>query len=227
MNAATRPVPVSGALSVLTAAVAVALVADGFTQQLVVVLMLVALAGVAVGMEAVRSGRELAGGVVVVAAAVGAAAVVLFAATRPGPIVPVVELLPGLFGLAVLTLGVTAAFPGRERLFVTAGTAIVLANAFLSGLVYGAETLALLGATAATVVAWDLGEQAVNLGEQVGRPARTWPAEVTHGAGSAGIGVAAAGLGAGVYGVGVTDLPLAALAVLLGAAVVLAAALYN
>lgn len=227
MSRAGRPLAGSAALSVLAAAVAVALVADAPAQRMALLTALAGLGGVAAGLELAHRGRGLAawlvglggGGVVLAGLALGFVRAAAASAR--------VELLPGVVGLAVLTVGLAAAIPGRERHFVTAGTGTVLAGVLTSGVVYGAPAVSLLAATVATVVAWDLGEQAVNMGEHVGREARTWPVELVHGGASVVVGAAAVAAALAVYGTGVTGLPLGGLSALLVASVVLATALYN
>lgn len=226
MTRAGRPLAGSAALSVLAAVVAVALVADGPAQRAVLLTALVGLAGVAGGGELAHRGRGPSAWLV----GLGGAGVVLLAlvlgiARAAGG--ARLELLPGVVGLAVLTAGLAAVLPGRERHFVTAGTGAVLLGVFASGVVSGAPAPRLLAATVATVVAWDLGEQAVNMGEHVGREARTWPVELVHGAASVLVGATAVAAALLVYGADVTGLPLAGLSALLGAALVLATTLYN
>lgn len=227
MSDAARPLYLSGGLSVLAAALAIMLVADRWAQQNAVLFMVVAAVVGALAVESVHRDERIAGGILGVVAAAGAAGALYWGVTNTYRITITMELVPGLLGIAVLALGLAGALPGRERTLVTVGTGLVLLGTFVSGIVNGAGTWALLASMAATVLAWDLGEQAVNLGEQVGRAATTWEAELTHGAGTLGVGVVGAGLAKFVYDFNVTDVPLAGLAVLLGAAVALAAALYN
>lgn len=223
----SRPLPVSGALSVLAGLVAVLFVANGPGQRFALATAVLGVVALALGVEATHRGHVLLGTVT----ASGGLAVVLVAlllsVTRTGTIIAKLELLPGIVGLAVLGLGVASAVPGRERWFVNAGTGAILLSVFVSGLLYDASVLALLAGTAATVVAWDSAEQSINMAEQVGREARTWRVEVVHGGGAVLVAGAAVGLAAVVNGVGVSGIPLAGLSVLLGAGVVLSVALYN
>lgn len=91
----------------------------------------------------------------------------------------------------------------------------------------GLEPLPLLASLAAAVVAWDAGEQAINLGEQLGRNARTWSVEVSHTAGTTAFGGLAIGAAMTIHRADVTGLPIESLLLLLAAAVVLMVALYE
>ena len=79
----------------------------------------------------------------------------------------------------------------------------------------------------ATVLAWDFGEQAISVGEQLGREADTTQLEITHAAGSTVVGVGAGALGYGIYLVSSGGQPVPTLVFLLLAAVVLTSALRN
>jgi hypothetical protein len=123
-----------------------------------------------------------------------------------------------------LVVGVGVGWGSRRA--VTLGAAALLVAALFGGLVSGAPYLLLPGVIA-TVLAWDLGEQAINVGEQLGRGADTTRLEVTHAAGSTVVGVGAGALGYGVYLVASGGQPVTALVFLLLAAVVLTSALRN
>lgn len=223
----SRPLAVSGGISVLAGLTAVLFVADGPAQRVALGIGLVGLAGIAVGLESLHRDHVLFGVVATTGGVAGVLGALWWGATRTAGISPKLELLPGVLGLVVLVLGLVSTFPDYERWFVIAGTGTILLGVFVSGLLYDASVKALLAGTAATVVAWDFGEQAVNMGEQVGRQARTWPVELVHGSGGVVVGGVAVLLAVVIHDVGVSGLPLAGLSILLGAAVVLTAALYN
>ncbi|MFC7081235.1 DUF7519 family protein [Halorussus caseinilyticus] len=100
----------------------------------------------------------------------------------------------GAAGLLAVTLGVVRG----SRRAVTLGAAALLVGALVGGLLSGAPLLLLPGVIA-TVLAWDLGEQAINVGEQLGREAETTQLEATHAAGSTVVAVGAGGLGYGIF----------------------------
>lgn len=132
----------------------------------------------------------------------------------------------GLAGGGAGFLVVLAGVLRGSRRAVTLGSATLLVAALAGGLVSGAPYLLLPGVMA-TVLAWDLGEQAINVGEQLGREAETTQLEVTHAAGSTLVAVGAGGLGYGIYLFSSGGQPMTALVFLLLAAVVLTSALRN
>lgn len=222
---ARDPLALSSALSVLAATAAAWVVATSSVQHGALLVALPALAGLAVGVRLVRRGHRLVGGLV----GVGGIAGLGLAVTRASAGTPVqwAELYPALLGMTLLTLGLAPVRRGWERWFVTAGTAMVFVAVVTSGVVQSATQMGLLAGGVATVVAWDLGEQAVNLSGHVGTDARTWTVESTHGVASVAVGALAIGTALTVTDFNVTGVPLAGLGVLLGATVVLTAALYN
>lgn len=146
--------------------------------------------------------------------AVGAGGVAVAAAGTPtaAPL--------GLAGVLLVGLGVLRG----ARAAVTWGALLAFAGVVLAG-VGGAPPEALLVGTAAAVLAWDLGEQAVNVGEQLGRTASTRTGELVHAANSTLVAVAGVAVGYGLFLVAAGGQPVSALVVLLAAALALAAAL--
>lgn len=220
-----RPHIVSGGLSVLAGLLAILLVAPGSGQVAALGIALGGAAVLAVGVEVNHRGHRLVGIVLGTAGVVGVLAALGWGIAETQAVEQRVEILPGLVGIAVLVGGVTAFVRDYERWFVSTGAGLILMTVVVSGLVEDAPVTLMLAATAATYVAWDCGEQAINLGEQVGRQARTWRPELVH----AGAGVVIGGMGVvlaiAFSTVGVSGLPLLGLTTLLAAAVVLAAAL--
>lgn len=126
----------------------------------------------------------------------------------------------GAFGLLALAVGIAGnAYPA----ITLAGGAYLLALA-LAGL-GGASPVSLLSAGVAAAVAWDAGANAVEIGRQVGRGVDTRRVELRHSGATALAGLVAAGAGLAVYRVAAGGRPVAALALLLLAAVLLASAL--
>lgn len=116
----------------------------------------------------------------------------------------------------------SGALTGSRRLLV------VGAGALFVGVVAGtmgrtAPLLPLLG-TAAVVVAWDVGEHSIGLGEQVGRDAPTGRAELVHAAASGAVGLAGTVAGMAIYRLAWAGQPPAALVLFLagGALLILA-----
>ena len=228
-----RPAPAGAVLAVAAAVVGVAVVANTEAQLLAIGTEVVAVAALGAGAELRERGRRgglaAPAGWLLLLVGVGAAVAALaLAVVEPDRLSRQLELVPGLIGVTLLALGVRPASDRRirSRYLVGAGAAFVVIAAFTSGVIYGAGRTSLLVATALAVLAWDAGEQAVSLGEQVGRRAETAAVTLVHVGASAVVGVAAVALAGGIYAVNVTGASLFALVLLLGAAIVLSAALY-
>ncbi|MFB6164433.1 MAG: hypothetical protein ABEJ31_04685 [Haloarculaceae archaeon] len=136
-------------------------------------------------------------------------------------------LVPGVVGLAVLGLALAPVRSGWETPLASAGAGLVLLGVFLSGVTHGADRTALLVGTAATIAAWDAGRHAATLGRQLGRRAETRAVETYHVGATVAVGTGFVGLATLVWDVGVVGLPLEALLLLLGAAVVFLVVLYR
>lgn len=126
----------------------------------------------------------------------------------------------GTAGLALLGAGLAVGAAAR----VTLGAVGLLVAGVVAG-VAGAPVLPVLVAVAAAAVAWDVGQTAVDLGEQLGREADTRRLEATTAAVSVGVGAVTVAAGYGLYRIGGGGLPIEALAFLAVAAVLLATAL--
>ena len=127
--------------------------------------------------------------------------------------------LVGGVGLLALVAGLRR---GVRRL-VSLGVFGLLLGVLVAGAV-GVPTELLLVSAAASAVAWDIADQAVSLGEQVGRGADTSRAELVHAAGSALVATLAVTAAYLVF-TAVTGGPVLALALLLIGAILLASVL--
>lgn len=128
-------------------------------------------------------------------------------------------LLAAATGVVTLAAGLLAS----SRSWLTVGAFGLFAGVGVASLL-GDGTALVLVAAAGTLVAWDLAEHAVGLGEQLGRMAATTRAELAHAALSVGVGAVAVGV-ALLAGAGGGSLPVSGLIAALLAAVVLFAAL--
>lgn len=217
---------VPGAVGALLAGVAaVALLIDGGGQWQALVVTVVGLALSGGGYAAWNRGRRVGGGLLAVAGGLAVAVGLVLAGTLPESAVQRLELLPGLLGLAVLFAGLLPVRSGWERALVTVGTALLFVGVVTSGVVRGASQLRLLVAGVAVVLAWDLGEQAVSLGGQVGRRARTHRAELVHGGATLAAGGAILAAALGVAALDVQGLSLAGFVALLVAGIALVLAM--
>jgi hypothetical protein len=132
----------------------------------------------------------------------------------------VVGAIPGAAGLAVLGVGLVRG----SRAAVTGGSGLLFAGVLLAG-ASGASPEPLLVGTLGAILAWDIGENGIGLGAQLGRAADTRRLEFVHAASSLVVGAVTAGLGYGVYLGATSGQPLTALVFLLVGAVVLVSAL--
>lgn len=227
-----RPTDTGIVIAVVAAAGAVGLLANGSEQLFALAVEVAGISALALGAAVGRRGfRALGTGITFAGAGVVLAAlrfgVVLPEGSPHADIPEQVALLVGMVGLAVLALGLLALRSKGSRLFVTLGAAVVGAGALTAGALGETSTVSTFAAVAATMVAWDAAERAISLGEQVGRDADTAAVELVHAGGSTVVGAAAVGVAVGATSVGEVDLPVAGLALLLGAGIVLMLALYR
>jgi hypothetical protein len=121
----------------------------------------------------------------------------------------------GAAGLVCVAAGVL--LPARS--LVDAGAAGLAAGVAFAA---GAYPVAFpLTGTVAAVVAWDLGEQAVGVGEQLGREADTRRLELVHAGTTLALGSVTAAVGFALYRVAFRGVSFATLLLLLAAAMFL------
>ena len=129
--------------------------------------------------------------------------------------------------LAAGTLGLLLLVAGLVRgsdVAVTVGAFGLFAGAIVAG-ARGAPPLPVLVSVTSAVLAWDAGSSAISVGDQLGRDADTRRLEAVHLTASVLVGAVTAGVGYGLYRAGTGGRPVAALAFLVVAAVLLVAAL--
>lgn len=132
-----------------------------------------------------------------------------------------------LLALAVGAPGVALVVVGSTRgtgWAVDSGAALLFVGVLVAG-VYEAPPLSLLAGTVLTVLAWDAGGTAIDLGEQLGRDADATRLLAVHVGSTALAGVLATGVSYGIYRAATGGQPIAALALLVVAAVMLTEAL--
>ncbi|WP_335998591.1 DUF7519 family protein [Halorientalis halophila] len=219
-----RPSSLGSVLAVTLAALSTALVATDPLQNrsLAVVLLGVLVLGVGYrGREGALPTVRLGLGLAVVFAGIW-----LSISADLGRIADA-ELLPGLYGLTVLGLGLLPIREGWETKLATLGVALVLVTVLFSGITRDAGLVPILAATVAAVAAWDAARHAITLGEQVGRSAVEPIAELAHLGATTGVGVATVALAVTVWRLQITDVPLLALVCLLGAGAALLFVVYE
>lgn len=158
----------------------------------------------AAGSEATRRPTTIDGGVAV-GGAVVAAAVAGYGS------------LPGL-GIALVGAGLLAlGLWYGQRPAVDVAALILFVGVLVGGFGGGSVEATLVG-TVGCVVAWDLGQCAIDLGEQLGREADTTRLEAVHVVSSTLIGLVTVSVGYALYVVAADGQPAAALVFLLLAA---------
>ncbi len=146
------------------------------------------------------------------AVGVGGAATLVVALGHP------VMALVATAGLAVLAAG---AFRGI-RWAVSLGAGVVFVGNLLAATAGPTMTpLPALLAGALSVAAWDLGEHAIGLGNEVGTTARTAHAELVHAALTLGVAVLAVSAGYAIFLVGTDGRPVLAVVLLVVGAFIL------
>jgi hypothetical protein len=227
-----RPSRVSSAIAVLAAAGSVAAVGSVPEQYMGIAITLGGVLVLALGTAVYNRGYRFLGLPIAVvgllAAFAGFGVGVVLLGSYQASFTLRGELL-GLLGVPFIALGVTPLSRRLSRRLVSLGFALLIIGVVFVGAVNGTGTdpLPLLVGMVAAIVAWDAAEQGINLGNQLGTRARTWPSELSHSGGTTLFGGLGIGAGLLMINVNITDLPLASLLLLLGAALVLMIALYK
>lgn len=190
-----RPATSSGTIALLVAS-GVGLALGGDAVRTGLAIELVGLAGVAAGFAASRRGRKRWGRALAGVGFLGCLVGVVVFLDRAGGPSAAIQSLPVMLGVSVLAAALVPVRASGSRTLVKVGVGCVFCSVLLAGFFRSADPDVLLGATAASVVGWDAGEQAIGLGEQLGRSATTWRLELVHVAATGLVAVAAVG---GVY----------------------------
>lgn len=219
----SRPTLASGVVGIGAGTLAVALVAGTAVQRLLLTATVVGVISFALGGRLWQRDRNPIGIVVALCGSLVVLAGMGYAASQPSQFIHRLELLPGMLGLWVLGAALLPIRFRWSRLLVDAGTGSVFVAVLTSGIVRGASTAALIVAGAATLLAWDVSENAVSMGGQVGADATTDSsrAEFVHVGMSGGVAVSAIVVVLGVARLGIEGLPFAALVALLVAGITL------
>lgn len=104
-----------------------------------------------------------------------------------------IQAVPGLVGLLIVGLAVIPLRGSGSRTLLELGTGLVFLSILATGLFRAVGIVGLVTATVATVVAWDVGEHGISIGEMLGRQARTTRIEATHAVSSVAVGLLAVG----------------------------------
>ncbi|WP_440992003.1 DUF7519 family protein [Haloarchaeobius baliensis] len=221
-----RPTWLSGTVAVLVAVATLALVGPS-TLVAPLGVEFVGLATAVGGLTLARRGRRLPG---LVLAGVGVTIAVLsvaYGASLAGGLSRTVAVLPGMFGVAVVAAAVAPLRGSGSRGLLKAGATGLLLTVLVLGLLHEASFPVLLVGTAGTVLTWDAGEHATNVGEQLGRDVATYRSELVHLAGSVAVAAVAVGLSYGLQTVSLPSLSLTSFTLVLVGALLFTAALHD
>lgn len=221
-----RPARFSAAVAVLFAAGTVALLAPA-TALPALALELVGVAVAAGGAGLRRSGWHLLGTLLVAVGVLVVGGAVAVAAAELGGLADISAVVPGMVGAAAVVAAVAPVRGTGSRGLLKVGATGVLVTVLVTGLIRNATFPTLLAGTAGTVLTWDAGEQATNVGEQLGREAATVRGEAVHIVGSVLVAGAAVGLGYGLRRVSLLSVSLGSFVLLLVGALLFTAALHD
>lgn len=150
------------------------------------------------------------------ASAVGAVVTGLLAAVTSAP-ASIIALVVAVFGVAGLVVGT---FVRPSRRVAGIGTAVIFAGVVASGLSGAGEGLVVFGVLA-SILSFDLTQNAFVVGDQLSTGTETWRGEAVHAAGTAAVGAISVVLAFAIYLVAGGELATAGLAFLFVAAIVL------
>lgn len=123
----------------------------------------------------------------------------------------------GVVALVLIGLGLA----GGYRTPIGLGVGLLFFGLILIGTFLGAGVESLLTGTLACILTWDLGENAINVGEQLTRDAPTVRTEGFHAVASVMTGVVGSAIAYGIYAVASGGKPLPALVLMLAGTVLL------
>ena len=189
--------------------------------------VVVALGLVAAGLALKRRGTALTGTILAVVGAVTSLVAIALAVAESNGLGELLWVLAGVLGVTLLGFALVPVRGSGTRWLVKAGAGGVFLAVLVAGLFRDATFGSLLLAMVGTVLAWDAGEHAIDVGRQLGRTTSTWRLDLAHVGATAAVGlggVLAAHVAAGIRTGG---LSLSAYAVLFVALVALTLALHR
>lgn len=227
VGAIHRPAGLSAVLAVTAVAVAAWQVAPGDAAQVPLLTEGAGVAAIAAGASLRGRNRPLLGTATLTTGVACLVAGVILGVAGASQLSGRLRLALGLLGVALVGAGVAPLRGAGSRRLCKAGASVAFVGVLAASVLNQIDAGPALTATAGAVLAWDLGEHAIGVGEQLGRDADTLPVELTHAAGSLLAGGAAVVAGRTVAGVGPSGLSLPALVLLLAAVVALSLALHG
>ena len=220
-----RPSTAASVLAVFAAAATTVLL--GVAVVPIVAIEVAGLLTVAGGLSLRRRDWSLLGtGLAAVGAGACAVAVGVATASASG-LSELLWVVPGVLGVVLLGLAVVPLRGSGTRWLVKVGAGGVFLSVGMAGLFQVAPLGTLLLAMAGTIVAWDAGEHAIDVGRQLGRTTSTWRLDVSHVGATAVVGGVGVLVGHSVAGMQAGKLSLSAFALLFLALLALTLALHR
>ncbi|UPV75614.1 hypothetical protein M0R89_06000 [Halorussus limi] len=183
-----RPTAVGSAVALAFVLAGVAALTDDATELVPVAIEAACLLCVGGGRVLQGRGRSRTGRAAVFVGSLAQFLAVGAAASMPERLDEQVVLVVGLFGVALCLLGLYPLRRSQSRQFVNAGVGACLVSILVAGVLREASVLRLTVASAATLVGWNVGQQAVTLGRRVGRAAGTKRVEAVRTLANASVG---------------------------------------
>lgn len=227
VSAIRRPVRTSGALCVSAAGVAVCTVTGLLGAWIAVGICLCGLVAVAASLPRRRAESGIAASLGLVAGAAVVLGSFLAAVVLVDPPSVIVETLLGLLGITIVALSILPLYGDGSRFLLKVGVAVTFASVLAAGLFVRASLVGLLVAGVGAIVSFDFGENAIGIGEHLGRRAGSEPIQVVHAVASVGVGAVAVLGCLVVRGVGTRGIPLLSLTLLLVAVLLFAVAIHD
>lgn len=220
-----RPTPFGSGVAILLGAGVAVLLTDTLAQR-------IAIGGAVVGVSLIVAGGrcetfEHPIGPMATVAGLGAVCGMFVWGLGLSGSVHRIELLPGLVGTVLLGAGLRPISGRFARRFVSAGLASFVIGIAFVGIFEGTVPLRLLAATVAAVAAWDIAEHSIGLGEQLRSDIETRSVTLIHLGATTGYGAGLVVISTLLFKHGTTGLPLGTLVLLLFAAIILSALLYD
>ncbi|WP_435346381.1 DUF7519 family protein [Haloarchaeobius sp. HRN-SO-5] len=222
-----RPSVVSSVLAVLVAAYAISVVGSELVVRRGLLLVVGGLVVVGGGAALVRRGWWVLGWVVALGGLAVAVAGIALPAARLARAPALVDILPGFVGVLLLGLALVPVRGQGSRWLFRFGVGLVFVGVLTSAVVQETTPADQLFAGTLCVVAWDLGENAISVGRQLGRHAKTWSVELTHFAGTAVVAFLAVRVSNVAAGLETPDASLTTFVVLIVGVLLLTAALHD
>jgi len=179
------------------------------------------------GISLARSWRHIPGTLLALVGFAGYAGGAAFGALNASSQLHLAVVGPAFLGILFVALAVAPLRGSGSRRFTKIACWLVFIGVVLGAGMEYSEAYQALGATVAAALVWDLGENSISLGRQVGRSSWSLVNETTHAFGSVFVGAISAGAAYTVFDVSTGGRPLSTVVMMLVAIVLLVAFLHR